>query len=468
MKDDRPDGASPADTAPRESAGRRLPTLDILVVDDERRIRRTVRMCLEDDGHRVESVGTADQAARAADRQSFDMAFVDLRLPGRSGMELIPALLDCLPWLKIVVITAHASVESAVEATKRGAVDYLPKPFSTSEVRMAARKVAELRGLEDRVGALESQVEQGQPSPLLESRSGEMSRAIGLAREVADTDATVLLLGDSGTGKGVLARAIHRWSGRSEAPFGVAHCPSFPRELLESELFGHVKGAFTGAVQSNPGRISRCEGGTLFLDEIGDLPEPLQPKLLRLLEEGEFERLGDPTTRQADVRIIAATNRDLEERVAEGSFREDLYYRLNVVEIELPPLAERRDDILPLADRFLGFYREQHGSDAERFSAEAEQALTSYRWPGNVRELENAVERAVILAPGEEIRPGHLPFGSDREGTVPRVGDRVSLDEIEEEHIRRVVAATESLEEAADVLGIDTTTLWRRRKKFDL
>lgn len=468
MTADLPD---PSDREGEPSAGRRdrpLPTLDVLVVDDESRIRRTVRMCLEDDGQRVETVGSADEAIHAAERKSFDMAFVDLRLPGQSGMELIPELLDRLPWVKIVVITAHASVESAVEAMKRGAVDYLPKPFSTSEVRMAARKVAELRALEDRVDALESRVDQGNPSPLLESRSGAMSQAIGLARQVADTDASVLLLGESGTGKGVLARAIHRWSDRSDAPFGVAHCPSFPRELLESELFGHVKGAFTGAVQSNPGRISRCEGGTLFLDEIGDLPEPLQPKLLRFLDDGEYERLGDPTTREADVRIVAATNRDLQQAVADGAFREDLYYRLNVVEIELPPLSDRQGDILPLAERFLGFYQRQHGADAERFSEEAERALRSYAWPGNVRELENAVERAVILATGEEVRPGHLPFEGERKEEVPRVGGRVSLPALEKEHIRRVLAATGSLEEAAEVLGIGTTTLWRRRKEYDL
>lgn len=464
-------GPDPSDWEVDPDAGSRdrpLPTLDVLVVDDESRIRRTIRMCLQDDGHQVETVGAADQAVHAADRQPFDVAFVDLRLPGRSGMELIPELLDRIPWLKIVVITAHASVESAVEAMKRGAVDYLPKPFSTSEVRMAARKVAELRALEDRVDALESRVDQSSPSPLLESQSGPMSQALGLARQVADTGASVLLLGESGTGKGVLARAIHHWSDRSDAPFGVAHCPSFPRDLLESELFGHVKGAFTGAVQSNPGRISRCEGGTLFLDEIGDLPEPLQPKLLRFLDDGEYERLGDPTTREADVRIVAATNRDLEEAVADGEFREDLYYRLNVVEIELPPLSERRTDILPLAERFLRFYREQHGADAERFSDEAEQALRSYAWPGNVRELENAVERAVILASGDEVRPGHLPFEGERVDEVPRVGGDVSLAELEKEHIRRVLAATESLEEAAEVLGIGTTTLWRRRKEYDL
>lgn len=468
MTDARPDLSDSGKDASDHPGDRPLPDLDILVVDDENRIRRTVRMCLEDDGQRVETVGSAAEAIHAAERKSFDMAFVDLRLPGQSGMELIPELLDRVPWVKIVVITAHASVESAVEAMKRGAVDYLPKPFSTSEVRMAARKVAELRALEDRVNALESRVDQGNPSPLLESRSEAMSLAIGLARRVADTDASVLLLGESGTGKGVLARAIHRWSGRSEAPFGVAHCPSFPRELLESELFGHVKGAFTGAVQSNPGRISRCEGGTLFLDEIGDLPEPLQPKLLRFLDDGEYERLGDPTTREADVRVIAATNRDLEEAVADGAFREDLYYRLNVVEIELPPLSDRQDDILPLAKRFLGFYRRQHGADAERFSDETERALRSYAWPGNVRELENAVERAVILSTGEEIRPVHLPFEADREEEVPRVGGGVSLAELEKEHIRRVLAATESLEEAAEVLGIGTTTLWRRRKEYDL
>ena len=442
-------------------------SLAVLVVDDEPRIRSTLSLCLREDGHRVECVASAAEARRAADRAAFDMALVDLRLPDASGLDLIPELLDRLPWLKVIVITAHASIESAVEAVRRGAADYLPKPFTPAEVRLAARKVAEVRALEDRLLILQTRLEEGEPPALLDSESPAMRRAVSLARDVADTDATVLLRGASGTGKGVLARAIHAWSPRADRPFGVAHCPSFPSELLESELFGHVRGAFTGAVRTAPGRVARCEGGTLLLDEIGELPSPLQPKLLRFVQSREYERVGDASPQRADVRIVASTNRDLEAAVAAGRFREDLYYRLKVIEIEVPPLSERRDDIVPIARSFLSFYGRKHGRPAHRFDDPAERALVAHEWPGNVRELENVVERAAILCRTEVVTPELLFLATPDRHTL-RVGDPVSLERIEEEHIRRVVAAAATLEEAAETLGIDTTTLWRRRRKYGI
>lgn len=464
-----PGEARERSAAEREEGGPgELPRLDVLVVDDEPRIRATLALCLRDDGHRVEAVGSAEEALRAADRAPFDIAFVDLRLPAMSGLDLLAPLLDRLPWLKVIVITAHASVESAVEAMKLGATDYLPKPFSTSEVRLATRKVAEVRALENRLVALERQVEEDRPPPLLDSANPAMRRTLALAREVAETDATVLLTGRSGTGKGILARAIHDWSPRRGAPFGVAHCPSFPAELLESELFGHVKGAFTGAVGGNPGRVARCDGGTLFLDEIGDLPSPLQPKLLRFLESREYERLGDPEPRKARVRIVAATNRDLEEEVERGRFREDLYYRLAVIAIGIPSLRERPEDILPLARHFLSHYARMYGREAERFSEDAERLLLTHRWPGNVRELANLAERVAILCRRREVGSGVLPLSEGDDRAIPAVGAPVSLEELEEEHIRRVVARAATLEEAAGILGIDTTTLWRRRRRYGI
>ena len=286
--------------------------INILVVDDESNIRKTLAICLEAEGHHVTAVSNFQDAVAEASRRTFHLAFVDLRLGTASGLDLIPVLLSGSSWMKIVVITAYASIDTAVEAMRRGATDYIPKPFTPAQVLLAVRKVEEVRTLEQKVAALREDLERTTPEIRFSSESPAMQRAMEVARQVAPTDAAVLVRGESGTGKTVLARAIHGWSRRSGKPFGVVSCPSLPTELLTSELFGHVKGAFTGAIRDNPGRIAGCEGGTLLLDEIGDLPLALQPKLLRFLQDQEYERIGDPSTRKADVRIITATNRDLE------------------------------------------------------------------------------------------------------------------------------------------------------------
>src|SRR6185437_6513299 len=317
--------------------------LNILVVDDELNIRKALAACLEADSHRVVSVGNTMDAVHAVERRSFDLAFVDLVLGKESALELIPRLLAAAPWMKIVMITAYASVDTAVESMKRGAADYLPKPFTPAQVAVVVNKVAEVRALEQKVAGLQEVVGQSNPVDLASTSPG-MQRAVNLARQVASSDVTVLIRGESGTGKGVLARAIHSWSARAEKPFAIVACPSLSADLLESELFGHVKGAFTGAVRDNPGRIAMSEGGTLMLDEIGDLPSRLQPKMLRFLQDRQYERVGDHITRTADVRVITATNIDLEQAVHEGRFREDLLYRINVIQIEIPPLRDRPDD----------------------------------------------------------------------------------------------------------------------------
>ncbi len=445
-----------------------LPRLAILVVDDEPNIRKTLTISMEAEGHRVVAVSNARDALSEANRRFFDLALVDLRLGTESGMTLLPALLAACPWVKIVVITAYASIDTAVEAMRRGAFDYLPKPFTYDQVAALTHKIAEVRALEQKVESLQEDLHQAVPEADLASRNPAMQRTLEMAQKVADSAATILIRGESGTGKTVLARAIHSWSRRGANTFGVVSCPSLSPELLESELFGHVKGAFTGALRDHPGRVAACEGGTLFLDEIGDLPLRLQPKLLRVLEDREYERVGDLVTRKADVRIIAATSLDLEEAVKDRRFREDLFYRLNVVEIVVPPLRERREDILPLAERLLAFFARQNHRRVQGFTNEARNRLRDYDWPGNVRELRNTVERAVLLGSGELISIEHLPAQLAPAKPEPQVGDPVSLEEIEERHIRRVLAATRSFDEAAQVLALDPATLWRRRKKYGI
>ena len=444
------------------------PSLNILVVDDETNIRKTLAISLETDGHTVVAVSNARDALAEALRQSFDLAFLDLRLGATWGSDLIPELLAQSPWMRIVIITAHGTIDSAVETIKRGASDYLTKPFTPAQVKLVVGRVAKMRALEQQVAGLEGALPAGNSDGAIATRSAAMQRVLNLAEQVAGSDTTVLLRGESGTGKGVLARAIHAWSQRAKRQFGIVSCPALSPQLLESELFGHARGAFTGAIRDNPGRVASTDGGTLFLDEIGDLPLSLQPKLLRFVQDREYERVGESTARHADVRMIAATNVDLEAASRDGRFREDLLYRINVVQIDLPPLRERPEDIPDLADRFVAELR--RGKTVDGFTDEAQAALRSYSWPGNVRELRNVIERALILCRGGQIGVEHLPasFASTRADSEIAVGDSVSLDRLEETHIRRVLARAKSLDQAAEILGIDVATLWRRRKKYGI
>jgi len=442
--------------------------LSVLIVDDEVNIRKTLSYCLADEGHTVIAVSNPADAVEEAKRRSFDLAFVDLKLGEEDGMDLIPILLSDSPWTKIVVITAHATIESAVEAMRRGATDYIAKPFTPDQVRLLTRRIGRIRELETEIVTLKGDIRRLGPEERLQSKNAAMQRVIETARKAASSEAIVLLQGESGTGKSVFARAIHHWSPRAARSMGVVACPAMPHDLLESELFGHAKGAFTGAVRDNPGRIAACEGGTIFLDEIGDMPFSLQAKLLRFIQDKEYERLGEPTPRKADVRIIAATNADLEKRVAEGRFREDLFYRLNVISLTVPPLRKRPEDIMPLAMDFLVYFCRTNHKSILGYTEKAEQALKSYAWPGNVRELRNTVERAVILGSSERIGKSDLPDNMALAAGTPAIGERVPLSTIEELHIRRVMANTASLQEAADVLGIDQATLWRRRKTYGI
>lgn len=446
-------------------------SLHILVLDDEEVTRVALEQCLADTPHVVRSVGSGVEALDALDRELFDVAFFDLRLPGASGIDLIPEAMERAPWIKIILMTAHASIEAAVEAVRAGAVDFLQKPFRPAEVRILVEKLLAIRRRERKVASLHEDAKRASGPSVLTSDDPAMRKVLELARRTASSTANIMLLGESGTGKGVLARAIHGWSHRADGPFSVVSCPSLSEDLLRSELFGHERGAFTGAVKAHRGRIETTRGGTLFLDEIGDMPLSIQPKLLRFIQDRTYERVGSTETRNSDVRIMTATNKDLRAAVREGQFREDLFYRLNVIEIRIPPLRERPSDILPLAEMFLHRFGAENNRSVEGFNPDAERVLLGYEWPGNVRELQNAVERAVILCGGRQVGPALLPrlvsaagLGEEANGD----GRLLALDEMEKVHIRRVLQTTDSVQEAALVLGISTTTLWRRRKKYEL
>ncbi len=375
------------------------------------------------------------------------------------------------------MITAYATIETAVLAIRRGARDYLPKPFTPAQVRHAVDAALAARRLEMRVGELEAELRESVPEVELETRSAAMKAAVELAFRAAPSDAPVLLTGESGTGKGVIARAIHARSGRRQGPFVTVHCPMLAPYLLASELFGHVRGAFTGAVSDQVGKVEAAKGGTLFFDEVSEVAPPLQAKLLRFVQDQEYERLGETRTRRADVRVLAATNRDLAAAVRSGAFREDLFFRLNVIEARMPALRERQDDILPLADHFLAFFSRARRRPPLRFSTEVRSRLVGYPWPGNVRELRHAVERAAILAPGDGVDLDVLP-DAIRGGAAavlpaalpaaagPGLGSDLSLEALEREHIERVVARTPTFDEAARVLGIDPATLYRKRRRY--
>jgi NtrC-family two-component system response regulator AlgB len=439
----------------------------VLVVDDEKNIRTTLGVCLESLGCQVSQASTAEAALEALRHAPFDLAFLDLRLGQESGLDLLPRLLAERPGLDVVMITAYATFDTAVEAVKRGAADYVPKPFSPSQIRLIVERLAARRAEAARVGDLESRLGEAAPEVSLDTASPRMRAVLEVVRRVAASDVAVLLRGESGTGKGVLARTLHAVSPRRARPFVVINCPTLTDELLASELFGHARGAFTGAVRDQPGRVEAAEGGTVFLDEIGEISPALQAKLLRFLQEKAFERVGETRTRTADVRIVAATNRDLEAEVKSGRFREDLLYRLNVVEVTVPPLRERPEDILPLAHRFLAFFGQAARQPVAELAPAAERALAAYPWPGNVRELRNVIERATILSPARVLDLESLPERLRAQvSTVPVLGGDFTLEEIEQEHLLRVLARTPTLDEAARVLGIDASTLWRKRKRL--
>jgi DNA-binding NtrC family response regulator len=439
----------------------------VLVVDDDPGIRTHLATHLYDLGHDVQVAADALAALEAMERAPFEAVLSDVRMAGMDGVELLREMRRRRPDAVVVLMTAYATVPGAVEAMREGAYDYLVKPFELDEVGLVLERLLEVRGLRRENRELRRAVE----SPaLLESRNPAMQRVLEEARRAAASDATVLVSGECGVGKNVLAAAMHRWSPRAEGPFAVIACTSLAEHRLDSELFGHVRGAFVGAWRDKAGGLEAAEGGTAFLDEVGDLPSELQAKLLRFLEARRFERLGGRETVTVTTRIIGATSRDLADEVRGQRFREDLFYRLNVIALRLPPMRERREDLPALSEHFLKTLSLRHARPGLSLTPAARRALEAYSWPGNVRELGNALERAVVLARGARIDAGDLPDEvlTPMAATPSLSAAHGSLAELERSYVQRVLAECATLEEAAARLGINATTLWRKRKRWGL
>ncbi len=441
--------------------------MDVLIVDDDAVIRRAGMQLIEDCGHYAKAASNATQALEQLKEGRFELVLLDLNLGESSGMDLLPELVVKHPGVAVVVVTSMGSISLAVEAMRRGAADFIEKPFTRDHFAVVLQRVLNQQRLSKKVEHLQREITETSPDCDFESASPAVCKAMDVVFRAADTDASILILGESGTGKTVVARAIHARSSRKDQAFLTVNCPALTRELLESELFGHVRGAFTGAVRDSWGKVRAADRGSLFLDEVGELPKEVQPKLLRLLQDREYERVGETAVRKADVRVLAATNRDLRKACVEGDFREDLLFRLNVVSIVLPPLRERREDLPRFAENYLRFFSRQYRRNVSGFSPEAARILLGHPWPGNLRELRNAVERAVILATGSTVCHGDLPPDvTEKSNADPSGGD--TLEEMEAAHIRKIIDQTGNLAQAAGALGIDAATLYRKRKRLGL
>jgi two-component system, NtrC family, response regulator AlgB len=452
--------------------------MDFLVIDDDKTFRDATCFLIEDEGHYAEGVDSGQIGMTWLKDEKFDAVLLDMNLGPENGLDVLSQIQKQYPQIPVVIITAQGSIQTAVEAMRRGAADFLEKPFQREQFVTVLARIQRLGRMGQQIRRLEQEVSENRAQniePLFDFTNPAIRNAMEVLMRAAKTPASILILGESGTGKTVAARTVHQNSHLAEKAFVTVSCPSLSKELLESELFGHVKGSFTGAIKDHWGKVRAADGGTLFLDEIGDLPMEIQPKLLRLLQEREYERLGENVTRQANVRIIAATNRDLKKRVAEGAFREDLYFRLNVIAVEMPPLRMLDSDVIRFADHYAKFFAAQCARKIEGFSPEAVTCMRTYVWPGNLRELRNSIERAVIMARHEKIVPTDFPAemceiksGVLADGAVAQVGSLISLERLEEIHLRKILERTPSLTEAAQILGIDQATLYRKRKKIGL
>jgi len=441
----------------------------VVVADDDPAIRDAVAKTLTRGGYEVVPATDGTAALDRVRSLPVQVLLADLRMPGMDGLELLRATKTIAPEVEVILITGHGGIEDAVAAMKEGAYDFLTKPFKRAALQKAVEKALEKQRLLQQNRALRRQLEDALPQGAIIGTSPAMRRVLDLVTQVAASNATVLILGESGTGKELIADAVHRGSPRREGPCIKVNCAALPETLLESELFGHERGAFTGAVTRKEGRFELAHGGTLFLDEIGDLSPATQAKLLRVLQEGTLERLGGTKTIAVDVRIVTATNRNLEEAMKAGHFREDLYYRLNVISIVVPPLRDRREDIPVLAQHFLQRYAQRNAKTLEGLAREALGLLAAYHWPGNVRELENVIERAVVLARGPWIGPADLPSGISALAPTPRaitIPIGTPLEEVEQRLIEETLRHTSGDKTlAAKLLGITSRTIYRKLKR---
>lgn len=443
----------------------------ILIVEDEDKLRRVLELQLQSAGYETVAVRSAEEALKHV--SSVDLILADLRLPGMSGLEMIQQIRHLDEQLPIIVMTAYSSVETAVEAMKAGAADFLPKPFSLDHLLTVIHKALEVRRLRQENLILRAEVARRYSFDNIIGRSPAMQEIFATIERVAPTSATVLIAGESGTGKDLIARAIHYHSPRRDYPFVKINCAAIPESLLESELFGYEKGAFTGATTSKPGKFEQADKGTVFLDEIGEIPPAIQVKLLRVLQDKEFERLGSNRTRRVDVRVIAATNADLRAAIESGQFREDLYYRLNVVPINVPPLRQRKEDIPALVEHFIRKYSQEFGRPVKGISNEALEILMKHHWPGNVRELENVIERALVLCSGDRIEASDIkldpvtkPAGLDSDFFLP---EGTTLEEHERQLILKALERAKGNKSlAARMLGITRNALRYRLSQMGL
>ncbi|MCL4536326.1 MAG: sigma-54 dependent transcriptional regulator [Nitrospirae bacterium] len=442
----------------------------ILIVDDEPDICKALEFLLKREGYAVTSVNSGEDAIENLKTESFDVIITDLKMGRVDGMTVLEKSKEINPDMPVIMMTAFASIESAVEAMKKGASDYIVKPFLNEEIKLTIKKVIEQKKIINENIALKQQISQRMACRDFVANSESMIKIIETLEKVIPTKSNILILGESGTGKGLIAELIHCNSPRRDKPFISINCSAIPEGLLESELFGYKKGAFTGAVSDKLGLIPLAHEGTLFLDEIGDMPPNLQAKLLKVLETGEVYPLGETKPKIVDVRIISATNVDIENRIKEGKFREDLYWRLNVIEIKIPPLRERKDDIEMLARHFIDKFSEEHKKNIKGIDTETLSSLIEYSWPGNVRELGNVIERAVVLTEGDYITQGNLPDKLKKtEHDIQSSTLKAYLGDYEKNLLIKLYEAhNKNKEETAKALGIDLATLYRKFKKYGI